>query len=269
MRNSYFGKIAIAAIIWVGLAAIPATAQSYNPESDFTFARTVGNTAVIITGYTGTSKSVYIPPRINKLPVVGIGFGAFHDKGLTRVTIPNTVTTIGVWAFYDNELISVTLPTSVTTIGAEAFANNRLARVIIPNSVTTIGTEAFANNQLISVTIPSGVTAIGIEAFAGNRLTSVTIPISVTTIGAGAFYGNQLTRVTIPNTVTKIGGEAFAKNHLRRVTIGRGTSLGSSYLGASYVHAFSNNFDNIYKESHRRAGTYVLINDHWTIADKE
>ena len=52
-----------------------------------------------------------------------IGDDAFSDcDGLTRVTIPDSVTSIGDYAFSDcNELTSVTIGKGVTSIGAEVF----------------------------------------------------------------------------------------------------------------------------------------------------
>jgi hypothetical protein len=188
------------------------------------------SSTITITGYTGAGGAVTIPSTINGKPVTAIkdgtynvdlnsASGVFYNKGLTSVTIPNSVTTIGLLAFGGNQLTSVTIPNSVTTIELGAFFSNQLTSVTIPNSVTTIGDSAFASNQLTSVTIPDSVTTIGHSAFYRNQLTSVTIGNSVTTIGSGAFYDNKLTSVTIPNSVTTIGTNAFRENQLTSVTI--------------------------------------------------
>ena len=123
--------------------------------------------------------------------VTAIGMGAFWGhRGLTSVTIPNSVTTIGNNAFKSCSLTSVTIPSSVTTIEYEAFSGcGGLTSITIPSSVTTIEYETFRDCRgLTSLTIPNSVTTIGSEAFKGcSNLKSVTIPSSVTTIGYEAF----------------------------------------------------------------------------------
>ena len=125
------------------------------------------------------------------------------------------VTSIGDQAFYYCKgLTSVTIGNSVTSIGGAAFAHcTGLTSVTIGNSVTSIGESAFSGcSGLTSVTIGNSVTSIGDWAFAHcTGLTSVTIPNSVTSIGNYAFYNcSGLTSVTIGNSVTSIGYNAFA-----------------------------------------------------------
>jgi hypothetical protein len=113
-------------------------------------------------------------------------------------------------------LTSVTIPDSVTEIGEEGeefwgrsvFGGcSSLTSVTIPNSVTDIWPCAFCGcSGLTSITIPDSVTLIARDAFADcSSLTSVTIGNSVTKIGKFAFYGcSGLTSVTIPDSVTEI-----------------------------------------------------------------
>jgi hypothetical protein len=148
------------------------------PERHFTYFQDA--TGVRITGYTGPGGSVNIPASIGGRPVTSIGTQAFANKGLTSVTIPNSVTAIWNGAFAHNQLISVTIPNSVTVIERHVFARNQLVSVTIPNSVTAIWNGAFAHNQLISVTIPDSVTRLGADVFTWNNLISITIGSNVT-----------------------------------------------------------------------------------------
>ena len=178
--------------------------------------------------------SIAIPATIRGVAVKSIGNHAFANKGLTSVTIPNSVTSIGKSAFVDNQLTSVTLSNSLTSIELYAFRNNQLTSITLPNSVTSIGNHAFSDNQLTSVTLPNSVTSIGNHAFSDNKLTSVTLPNSVTSIGESVFQNNKLTSVTIPNSVTSIGNLAFAYNKLTTVTL-------SNSLTSIELYAFRNN----------------------------
>ena len=80
------------------------------------------------------------------------------------------VTGIGDYAFEGcTGLTRITIPSSVTCIDDAAFSGSySLGSVIIPNSVTTVGWYAFYNCGLDSLTIGKGVTTIGEHAFDGN-----------------------------------------------------------------------------------------------------
>jgi uncharacterized repeat protein (TIGR02543 family) len=111
-----------------------------------------------IIGYTGSGVAITIPETINGVAVTVIGDSAFYYRGLTSVTIPNSVTSIEDAAFRGNGLTSISIPNSVTTIGYVAFYSNPLTDVTIGNSVTSIGVSAFDSNQLTTVTIGENVT---------------------------------------------------------------------------------------------------------------
>ena len=142
-----------------------ATITVYSLEGDLHASMTVNGVCVdnyiytynavtgfmIITGYTGGSLDIIIPPTISGRPVVSLGQGAFHNRQLTSVVIPDSVTSIQTAAFLGNRLTSVTIPDSVTLIGHQAFDNNQLTSIVIGNSVTSIQIAAFENNQLTSV----------------------------------------------------------------------------------------------------------------------
>ena len=100
-----------------------------------------------------------------------ISDNAFQNcRGLTTVTIPNSVTYFGFYAFSGcRGLTSVNIGNSVTSIGGHAFEYcSGLTEVTIPNSVTSIGNNAFKGcSGLTEVTIPNSVTTIGSLAFVG------------------------------------------------------------------------------------------------------
>ena len=174
-----------------------------------------------------------------------IGDYAFNKcSGLTRVTLPNSVTSIGWAAFSGCSGLTgkLTIPNSVTSIGDYAFkqCSGLTGGLTIPNSVTSIGVRTFTEcSGLTSVTIGNSVTSIGSSAFYNcSSLTSVTIGNSVTFIGGFAFYNcSSLTgELTIPNSVTSINDYSFAYcSGLTSVTIGNSvTTIGDmAFQGCS------------------------------------
>ncbi len=88
-------------------------------------------------------------------------YAFFECKGLTSVTIPNSVTSIGSSAFeHCSGLTSVEIPNSVTTIGKSAFYDcSGLTSVTIPNSVTSIGDYVFWGCSGLKNIIADGINA--------------------------------------------------------------------------------------------------------------
>jgi len=165
-------------VFFILLLAANIQAQQ-STAGDFVVIPIAKGSEIQIYGYMGKGGSVRIPPRINNRPVTEIFSWAFQKKGLTGVSISN----------------------SVTKIGSGAFSENGLRTVVIPNRVTYIGQSAFRQNRLTSVTITNSVVSIAQNAFQSNRLTSVTIPRSVAYIGGYAFNDNNITRIVIGNDV--------------------------------------------------------------------
>ena len=101
--------------------------------------------------------------------VTSIGDQAFFAcKGLTSITIDNSINSIGYDAFGSSGLVSVTIGNSVESIGNYAFNScNNLASVIIGNSVSSIGNRAFYNiHQNASIILyPTTVPSLGTAAF--------------------------------------------------------------------------------------------------------
>jgi hypothetical protein len=95
---------------------------------------------------------VDIPANINGRPVIGIG-----NPNFSFAIIPGT-TVRG--AFFNRGIASVTIPNSILYIRQGAFNNNALTAVTIPGNVQIIGNDAFFNNQIESVTIEYGVRQI-------------------------------------------------------------------------------------------------------------
>jgi hypothetical protein len=133
--------------------------------------------------------------------VTNIGASAFqYSYDLTKLTIPNTVTSIGEFAFSHSNLTSITIPNSVTIIGNHSFQScTSLSSIRIPNSVTTIGMGAFFMlTSLTSINIPSSVTNFGLYAFYGNNaLDSVMVESQVPQIITTDVFVNNSPKSTL------------------------------------------------------------------------
>jgi hypothetical protein len=118
---------------------------------------------------------VAIPKKIEGLPVIEIGKGAFEGKGLTKITLPQ----------------------SIGKIGDRAFANNRLSAVTIPDMVYGIPVTR------IAATSDSTVKYIGNGTFNFTTIQNLTLPAGLAEIDDGAFLGFTIQQVIFPNDSVK------------------------------------------------------------------
>ena len=142
---------ALAAAITLALLSACATRERPAAASpaDFTVQTINNGTAVKITGFTGGTTDLRIPPRLEGLPVTAIGPSAFARRQLTSVRIPDTVTHIGATAFLQNRLGEVRIPPGVVYIGSSAFARNDIDMVRIPPGAY-ISASAFDARVLVA-----------------------------------------------------------------------------------------------------------------------
>ena len=117
--------------------------------------------------YKGNAREVTVPSHSDGAPVAVIDTGAFAgNKGITNVTLPDTLRLIGVKAFYNcQSLCQVNIPDGVTHIGDDAFGFATLTTVILPDSVISVGKEAFARSSLKTVVIGKGLVELGAKVF--------------------------------------------------------------------------------------------------------
>lgn len=143
-----------------------------------------------------------------------IGDCAFRSQPITRLVIPDSVTSIGVAAFARcSKLRTLKLSENLTSIPRNCFAKDfGLESVVIPDSVREIGTAAFQSCSLSNgLTLGSGLESIGTSAFEYSSCPVLQFPDSVKEIGDSAFNENKdLTQIeNFPKSLEMLGERAF------------------------------------------------------------
>lgn len=201
-----------------------------------------------VKGYDKATKTVMnIPGYIDghKIEVIAAEFTR-GCIGISKVTIPNTVTEIQRGAFvYTKRIQSISISSSVNKIADDVFSgnnclkftvdsNNKYFQAIngdlyskdgktlvsatgssmtkIPSFVEVIGGDAFCgNNHIVDITIPATVKKISYAAFAScKNLRNVIIEGNgLTTVESRAFQTTKLISLNIPSSVTSFSYDAF------------------------------------------------------------
>lgn len=217
---------------------------------------TVSGETAMVTGGGPDSGSLDIPSTLGGYPVTDIGENAFLERrGVTAVSIPNSVTNIGVGAFwYCTGLVSLVIPDSVRYIDQRAFRDcSGLTTLTMGRNVETINFAFQRCNNLKAVHISDleawcRITFVDNPlTFAkhlylnGNEITNLVFPENTTVIGGFSFNSCEgLKTVTIPDSVTQIGGSAFSYcTALASVKMGKGmTDIGEcAFMGCDRLTA--------------------------------
>ncbi|WP_180245621.1 leucine-rich repeat domain-containing protein [Secundilactobacillus silagincola] len=213
---------------------------------------------------TGT---VTIPDSITK-----IDNDAFANNDITTLNLGKNVQVIGEDAFSiqksnanpDRGISAVTIPDSVTSIGQNAFTNNRITQLQFGDSASdssskleTIGEDAFSGNQISgALKIPDSVTTIDQNAFVNNQISAVTLGLGekVDAIGQNAFDatvvvkdadGNYWSPVTDPTSgevtsYTQLTDYSYTSNDDGTYTITGYTGNLQKYLGTESKDELTN-----------------------------
>ncbi len=151
----------------------------------------------------GLKGSVVLADTLKSIPA-----NAFASMtGITKITIPNSVTSIGENAFSGCPITSAKIPASAIS----SIPKNSLKTVVI-TSGNSIPDNAFENcGFLTSITMSDSIKTIGRYAFYKcEMLANVTMGSGIKSIGTDAFREcGSITQIMIPDGVTSIGGSAF------------------------------------------------------------
>ena len=172
------------------------------PDSDFDFELIRDETALRVSHYKGTAKSIEIPAQIQGFPVKEVC--ELNNGYVTNLVIPEGVEKIkklGVW-----NVSSVKLPSTLTLIGRDSFffssysGEPKLTSIELPKNLKMIGFDAFfGQKNLTHITFPEGLEVIKHDAFAYTGLKSVTFPSSIRIVEYDAFRDcKDLDEVNVP-----------------------------------------------------------------------
>ncbi len=186
----------------------------------------VGGNAVI-TGYKGTGGEVTVPATIgNNYTVTAIDDYAFAFSKITKITLPDTVTSIGTEAFsYCAQLTSVSFGTGLSTLGIAIFASSpKVATLSVAsgNSVYQVIDNAIYTKDGLALvvcapastgkfTVKEGTVNVAASAFEScEKIQEIVLPSTVKSIGNYAFFGcSALKQINLGNQINSIGESAF------------------------------------------------------------
>ena len=229
----------IACTVCMVLMGLKSYGQTFTVE-DITY-QVIGPNTVAITGNTNTGDLI-IPGNVTNggdtFTVTSIGPGTFVANDLTKVTIPESITSIGANAFTGNPGLLEVVAKGANpppSLDPSAFGDRSEIALIVPKGSVTAYEDFFGWTGFKSITeeeiagaddfeheVIAGTNAVRITGYTGTA-TSVDIPgtitdggieYTVTHIGAGAFKDSALTSVTLPNSLTHIEAEAFRNSGL-------------------------------------------------------
>ena len=142
-------------------------------------------------------------------PVTTLGTECFGSS-VTKVTIPNSVTTLGDRCFYNSGVKTIDIPNSVTSLGKSCFQISSIEKIELPESVVELGEGCFGwCGSLQDVILPNCLTYIPTECFYQCKsLKSIKIPSSLKSLGRVAFYVcENLEEIELPEGFERISGD--------------------------------------------------------------
>lgn len=207
-----------------------ATAENSNIvywSGDWRYRYVTSNT-VEIAGFVGDETTVTLPAQLSGMKVVRIGDRAFSNAPeVTKVIIPNGITSITEYAFEDSSITTIQIapghPTLEVVDGVVYRKTDRSLIYYPPHLPYThydvkggtrrISTNAFHGClNLCTIDFPLSLTTIEPAAITWcDNLTEIVLPERVVLIDVEGFANNSaLSRVTVPASVTEIGMFAFS-----------------------------------------------------------
>lgn len=193
---------------------------SYAPEGG------MGQSGVIYTYFSAENSEEYrsTGPMTGRYDIYSNNLAnAFTaHPSLTRVELPDFLTTIGSAFAESKSLKMVTMSPNMTEIGSSAFSGCPIEIINIPESLETINDYAFSNTKITGDLNLPNLKYIGDFAFSRTKILSFVFNPGIEYIGEGAFAGTLLESVDMPNSPEVIRTNTFACSELKEAKFGEG-----------------------------------------------
>ena len=163
-----------------------------------------------------------------------IGHEAFSESKVTKITLPEGLTSIEYSAFSNcTNLTELNIPRGVTEFNKDMFWKTALKSLTFPEDSPYISENGIVYNKdktelLFAIgyingklVIPEGVKSIGRSAFEQiETISEVEFPKSLVSIGDSAFLAcSGIRSIIIPENVTSIGDFVFESTHITKIYI--------------------------------------------------
>ncbi len=194
-----------------------------------------GKAIILGFGNYGSYVNTVIPDTLGGYPVTEIFSYAFYNKGIEKLTLPDTLEYIGKSAFESytsfKYITEVNFGKGLKGIDSAAFLNSDLTSVTLPEGVTVLSDSVFNGSSIESITA-KGV--VRIEDYAFNRcrlLEKAEFSDDLNFIGGYAFHENEnLTDIGVSGkNVKKLGEYAFYGSRLENLVLGEGLEIIPEY----------------------------------------
>lgn len=202
--------------LYAGWAAVSGNA-------DYTFAD--GEATLILYQRTdGERTEVYLPERVNGMPLTGIAANAFYGQEITELHLPASLERMDDEALCGMDFLKRIEADAANTAYASRngvlYSKDSTVLVrfpalkgdwyTVPNSVAEIAAYAFEGAPVEQVHFGANLRSIGERAFASSGLADFEAPGALESIGDCAFYDcANLGSVIVGSSVTAIGENAF------------------------------------------------------------
>ena len=137
---------------------------------------------------------------------------AFQNTSNLKQTLDtNKVTEIDRDAFHNSGLTGLTVHNDLAYIREYAFEGTSLGELDLTGTNPNIGVRAFYNAGITSLNLGENLTTIQAVAFGKNKIRNLVMPKSITTLGPGLFMQNPLNTLTINYDVNMVSGYTPAR----------------------------------------------------------